>query len=716
MNAKIHYIYIEFVCSKMQKHNVYLEKFYFILKKLIFFSTFTFLSLNLFHISTKAQERNKLESFNIAVIGKTIWGDNKITVTGHAAGNSPDTVQIVSDGNQESIFSYCDYTTPIGTTAYAQKIDDNGHPEWGANGVELSSSGRMHDKIKSVSDGSGGAIFTWGEKIGSSWFIFTQKINSEGILQWGAQGVRITTVTSAFPEITTDGTGGAIIAWEDFRGANTDIYTQKIDSNGNVSWAANGVLINNNTGLTISEWLDIQLAEDGSGGAVITWTDYRNGGFGGNNWEVYAQRINSSGIVQWAANGIAVGSAANNQYDPYLANVGSNNVIITWRDMRSGTTRIYAQKLNSSGNAQWTANGKNICCSINSQAPEQIIHDESGGAIIVWGETRVANGDIIATRIDGSGNNLWSTNGEIICSAAASQDDPRMASDTNGGAFVTWEDPRDGNDDIYAQHIDSSGTTLWTDNGIEVTTELGDQYAPNIAYIGSYRAIIGWEDTEVYARGVETLFQIESLPANLDVEKLNTENIESGSEYGSNLTSEYVYLIIQDINYIAALVPVDMTSMRNWPNVNAEADLSNTKSLVENLSSAEGTADTFTLYVPRDTNHNAVYVCPNATSLSEISLSCTGGFRLINGQTSNGITAVATTVSGRSVWSVSGVNGTGGVSYEDSSLDYIPDELPETYSIGIHSSFFFVLSLFLIFSGVFIFQALLYFSPRINTY
>jgi len=35
---------------------------------------------------------------------------------------------------------------------------------------------------------------------------------------------------------------------------------------------------------------------DGSGGAIITWDDHRDG-----NFNIYAQRINSSAAAQWAA-------------------------------------------------------------------------------------------------------------------------------------------------------------------------------------------------------------------------------------------------------------------------------------------------------------------------------------------------------------------------------------------------------------------------------
>ncbi len=54
------------------------------------------------------------------------------------------------------------------------------------------------------------------------------------------------------------------------------------------------------------------IVSDGSGGAIITWQDLRNG----TNNDIYAQHVNASGVVQWTANGDTVCTAANDQSVP----------------------------------------------------------------------------------------------------------------------------------------------------------------------------------------------------------------------------------------------------------------------------------------------------------------------------------------------------------------------------------------------------------------
>ncbi len=96
------------------------------------------------------------------------------------------------------------------------------------------------------------------------------------------------------PVITTDGYGGAIISFVE----NVDIYAQRIDANGNDQWASRGVGI-----CTDPEGQAYQqITSDGAGGAIITWQDYRST----IKYDIYAQRIDANGIVQWTSNGVAI--------------------------------------------------------------------------------------------------------------------------------------------------------------------------------------------------------------------------------------------------------------------------------------------------------------------------------------------------------------------------------------------------------------------------
>ena len=54
------------------------------------------------------------------------------------------------------------------------------------------------------------------------------------------------------------------------------------------------------------------IASDGAGGAIITWHDTR----GGDERDIYAQRVSFSGEVLWTADGVAICTADNDQRYP----------------------------------------------------------------------------------------------------------------------------------------------------------------------------------------------------------------------------------------------------------------------------------------------------------------------------------------------------------------------------------------------------------------
>jgi len=363
-----------------------------------------------------------------------------------------------------------------------------GAVQWTANGVVIGNAAYTQQTAVEIPDGSGGAIIAWEENRSGNWDIYAQKVSSGGVAAWTANGVAICTATSTqqYPQIVSDGSGGAIITWHDFRGTDYDIYAQRINSTGTAQWAANGVVIS--TASNTQQYP--QMISDGSGGAIITWKDGRGG-----TYDIYAQRVNSAGAVQWTANGVVICAAADAQESPYIVSDGSSGAIITWQDFRSGTADIYAQRINSTGVVQWTADGVAICTAADTQGLSQLISDGSGGAIIAWSDYRGGNWDVYAQRINSTGIVQWAANGVVISSAGSMQYNERLVSDGSNGAIIVWQDNRNGTDfDIYAQRVNSSGTVQWTANGVAVSVASNDQTTPQIISDGSSGAIITWQD------------------------------------------------------------------------------------------------------------------------------------------------------------------------------------------------------------------------------
>jgi len=413
------------------------------------------------------------------------------------ASNTQSVPQICSDGNGGAIITWHDYRSGSNNDIYAQRIDSNGVIQWAANGVTICTAGSAQIHPQICSDGGGGAIITWTDyRSGSSYDIYAQRINSNGVGQWAANGVEICTAIDKQykSQICSDGGGGAIITWKDYRnGLNNDIYAQRVNSNGVVQWTTNGVTIC----LASGEQFEAQICSDGGGGAIITWTDYRSG----SNYDVYAQQINSLGVVQWTANGVKICTASGSQGGPQISSDGGGGAIITWYDNRGADTDIYAQRVNSDGVVQWTANGTTICTASGSQFESQICSDGGGGAIITWKDYRSSNYDIYTQRINSNGVVQWTANGTTICTESSAQGEAQICSDGGGGAIITWTDLRSSNNDIYTQRIKNFVPT--SNDPTDITTSISGTETINWTLCddssgGRYRVLVNDTNGNLY--------------------------------------------------------------------------------------------------------------------------------------------------------------------------------------------------------------------------
>ena len=410
--------------------------------------------------------------------------------------------KMISDGSGGAIIVWIDsrFSGTTGFDIYAQKINSAGAVQWTTNGTVICNATGNQLNHQIASDGSGGAIITWEDIRNSNVAIFAQKINSAGITQWDANGTVICNATADNykPQIVSDDLGDAIISWGHDNGiTDIHIYAQKINSAGITQWDDNGTVICNATG----DQEVSRIVSDGSGGAIITWEDLR-----GPNTDIYAQKINSAGITQWDANGTIICNATGEQLDQQITSDNAGGAIITWEDLRGPNTDIYAQKINSAGITQWDDNGTVICNATGEQLYHQIASDGSGGLIITWRDNRnsgITNTDIYAQKIDSTGITQWTTNGTVICNATNVQYNPQIASDGAGGAIITFTWIYD----IYTQKINSAGITQWNANGTAVCTDTGDQFGQEIVSDGAGGAIITWHDyrgpdSDIYAQKI----------------------------------------------------------------------------------------------------------------------------------------------------------------------------------------------------------------------
>ncbi len=382
---------------------------------------------------------------------------------------------IATDGKGGAIIAWEDSRkTPAGSAIYAQRMRANGTVAWAANGVPVDTMPGYQLKPSLIPDGSSGVIVVWEATRSGRSQIYAQRLDSLGVVKWTANGLPVaTTLTEETdPVAVTDGAGGAMISWYDARstaGGYNSVYAQRINGSGAppAPWPAAGVSIVDATDFPSLP----TMAVNDSGGAVIAWEDYRD--FGTNGADIYAQRVDGSGNLRWTLNGAAVCAFSGDQVSPTLTRDGSGGTILAWEDVRGGTTNrtIYGQRMLSGGTKSWATDGVLFCSAPQRRFYPKIIADGVGGGITTWQDYRTGvNTDIYAQRVTGGGALLWGSTGVAVCDTTNDQQLPVLVSDGGAGALIAWHDGRGGsltsNYDIYVQHLNANGAT-WSTTAVD---------------------------------------------------------------------------------------------------------------------------------------------------------------------------------------------------------------------------------------------------------
>ncbi|NIR47185.1 hypothetical protein GWO43_01680, partial [candidate division KSB1 bacterium] len=101
-----------------------------------------------------------------------------------------------------------------------------------------------------TTDGKGGAIVAWNENLG----VFANWVDRFGFRRWGRDGIRVSPEgrIAGVTNILSDGHGSAVIVWEDLTHARqvgdevvdiieNEIFVQRVDSLGQLVWDDAGI-------------------------------------------------------------------------------------------------------------------------------------------------------------------------------------------------------------------------------------------------------------------------------------------------------------------------------------------------------------------------------------------------------------------------------------------------------------------------------------------
>lgn len=378
---------------------------------------------------------------------------------------------------------------------WGQRIDNQGNLLWGEDGILINGEIDRQEDIVIIDAGGGDVIVAWVDfRHEVDGDVYAQKLDSQGNLLWDEEGVPLCVVPGIqiSLNIINNGAGGAYVIWHDHRGSGSaDIYGTHILADGTIApgWDENGNPITAGTGSRTGH----TLWEDGTGGGIMAWVDSRSA-----VQNLYMQRFDEEGNLLWGEDGLVLCDAPGDHETVRIAPDVNGGFIFAWRDKRDNATgHIYAHKVDLDGNFAWS-DELEICILDGTYRNPRITSASDGGAIVVWEDTREdpTKYDLYAQKIDSDGNTLWRQNGAAVVVENYHQQNPRLIGDDNGGAYIVWEDQREGghpNENIYMQLMDSSGNPVFETNGMPVCDANREQFSPNVK-ISNGHIFVAWGD------------------------------------------------------------------------------------------------------------------------------------------------------------------------------------------------------------------------------
>ncbi len=282
-----------------------------------------------------------------------------------------------------------------------QRIDHEGKVMWSKEGITICTTltPGSDNKPRILADGSGGAIVVWPDNRAASgqYDIYAQRISPEGEILWPEGGIPVCAPQHAqtTPQIVSDGSDGAIVAWLGPRFDYPQACVQRLSPDGKLLWEKEGIQLG---ALPITAPSpSVAITPDNAGGAIVVW--YRQ-----------AQRVNSEGELQWA-------EPMNLSIDMRsITDDGSGGAIVAGRPPKEYGPSPRAQRINPDGEPMWGEGGVQLFTGRQADFPEfvySVVSDSSGGAILVTetGKYVCYRDTLYAQRIDSQGKVLWGDEG-----------------------------------------------------------------------------------------------------------------------------------------------------------------------------------------------------------------------------------------------------------------------------------------------------------------
>ncbi|MBL8398028.1 MAG: DUF4347 domain-containing protein, partial [Candidatus Accumulibacter sp.] len=338
-----------------------------------------------------------------------------------------------------------------------------------------------------AADSAGNYVVVWqsmGQDAAGNWGIYGQRYNAAGVAQGSEFLINQTaTGSQSWASVAMAADGKFTVVWYSDQTTSGDIYMRR--------YAADGTALSDETRVnttTTGTQKQPDIAMDASGNAVVVWE-----GRSGANYDIYAQRYNSSGVAQGSELTVNTTTTGDQTLGVVTMNA-AGQFLVTWTSSSGDGSGagIYGQRYDAAGATQ---GGQFLInqSTTNDQLESDAAMDANGGFVVVWGSAATDAGNIFMRRYDSGGTAL---SGEVQVNTTGTdyQGQASIGMDSHGNYIVAWSsNAQDGNlNGVYARRYSAGGVALGGEFQVNQSTT-GDQYFANVLFQPNGDFIIAWE-------------------------------------------------------------------------------------------------------------------------------------------------------------------------------------------------------------------------------
>jgi hypothetical protein len=328
--------------------------------------------------------------------GAPLWGSAGIQVSGGTTDVHSPKIAATADGG--SVVAWSDDSGDV----VAQKLDGNGSPQWGA-GTTITPPVTANLLISDLIGAGDDVIVSWVQYNSRS--LWAQKLaGADGSLLWGANHVAVFDGGSLqfgnFPPMIPDGSNGAVFAWYS-TSTGLQVGVQHILFDGSELYPHNGVAV---SGDVSQGRTDPGAAYDPASDAVtVFWVETNSLQ---NVFGLYGQRVDTNGQLLWGANGRVVVPLSGTQLSQVRTlPLPDQGTVVAWvEDVALGDEPIHASRFDTTGAQVWNPAIVDLKSRATGTSRLAAARSAVGTSLYVWSDGNTGSADLYGQNLNDDGH------------------------------------------------------------------------------------------------------------------------------------------------------------------------------------------------------------------------------------------------------------------------------------------------------------------------